>query len=40
MVELICKVLPIASSTYHDNVAKRIDPSRFGSGEAGRSFEG
>ncbi|MFD1985480.1 IS3 family transposase [Mesorhizobium newzealandense] len=28
-VEPICKVLPIASSTYHDHVAKRIDPSRL-----------
>ncbi|MER8621950.1 IS3 family transposase [Mesorhizobium sp. M1409] len=28
-VEPICKVLPIAPSTYHDHVAKRIDPSRL-----------
>jgi len=28
-VEPICKVLPIAPSTYHDPVAKRVDPSRL-----------
>ncbi|RWQ62011.1 IS3 family transposase [Mesorhizobium sp.] len=28
-VEPICKVLLIAPSTYHDHVAKRIDPSRL-----------
>ena len=28
-VEPICKVLPIAPSTYHDHVGKRIDPSRL-----------
>ncbi|SMH26818.1 HTH-like domain-containing protein [Mesorhizobium australicum] len=28
-VEPICKVLPIAPSTYYDHVAKRIDPSRL-----------
>ena len=28
-VEPICKVLPIAPSTYHDHVAKRIDPTRL-----------
>jgi transposase InsO family protein len=28
-VEPICKVLPIAPSTYHDHVAKRADPSRL-----------
>ena len=28
-VEPICKVLPVAPSTYHDHVAKRIDPSRL-----------
>ena len=28
-VEPICKVLPIAPSTYHDHVAKRRDPSRL-----------
>ena len=27
-VEPICKVLPIAPSTYHDHVARRRDPSR------------
>lgn len=27
-VEPICKVVPIAPSTYHDHVAKRRDPSR------------
>jgi putative transposase len=28
-VEPICKVLPIAPSTYHDRLAKRADPSRL-----------
>src|SRR5271154_7042378 len=28
-VEPICKVLPIAASTYHDHAAKRADPSRL-----------
>ena len=28
-VEPICKVLPIAPSTYHDHVAKRIDPEKL-----------
>ncbi|MFM7361263.1 MAG: IS3 family transposase [Cyanobium sp.] len=28
-VEPICKVLPIAPSTYHDQVAKRADPARL-----------
>jgi transposase InsO family protein len=28
-VEPICKVLPIAPSTYHDHLAKRADPSRL-----------
>lgn len=28
-VEPICKVLPIAPSTYHHNAAKRADPSRL-----------
>src|SRR3954454_16052441 len=28
-VEPICKALPIAPSTYHDHVAKRVDPSRL-----------
>lgn len=28
-IEPICKVLPIAPSTYHDHVAKRRDPSRL-----------
>ena len=28
-VEPICKVLPIAPSSYHDHVGKRIDPSRL-----------
>lgn len=27
-VEPICKVLPIALSTYHDHVAKRMDPAK------------
>jgi transposase InsO family protein len=28
-VEPICKVLPIAPSTYHDHAAKRLDPTRL-----------
>jgi putative transposase len=28
-VEPICKVLPIAPSTYHGHVAKRADPARL-----------
>jgi len=28
-VEPICKVLPIAPSTYHDHIAKRTDPERL-----------
>ena len=28
-VEPICKVLPIAPSTYNDHVAKRADPERL-----------
>jgi putative transposase len=28
-IEPICKVLPIAPSTYHDHIAKRLDPSRL-----------
>jgi putative transposase len=28
-VEPICKVLPIAPSTYHDHVAKRVDPTKL-----------
>ena len=28
-VEPICKVLPIAPSTYHANVAKRADPAKL-----------
>ena len=28
-VEPICKVLPIAPSTYHAHVAKRADPARL-----------
>jgi hypothetical protein len=28
-VEPICKVLPIAPSTYHDHVAKRADPEKL-----------
>ena len=28
-VEPICKVLPIAPSTYHDHVAKRVDPGKL-----------
>jgi len=35
-VEPICKVLPIAPSTYHAHVAKRADPAKLSSsGEAG-----
>lgn len=30
-VEPICRVLPIAPSTYHDHAAKRRDPSRLSS---------
>jgi hypothetical protein len=28
-VEPICKVLPIAPSTYHDHVAKRMNPGKL-----------
>jgi putative transposase len=28
-VEPICKVLPIAPSTYHAHVAKRVDPAKL-----------
>src|SRR5690606_31911966 len=28
-VEPICKVLPIAPSTYRDHVAKRVDPEKL-----------
>ena len=28
-VEPICRVLPIAPSTYHDHVAKRVDPAKL-----------
>jgi len=28
-VEPICKVLPIAPSTYHEHEARRADPSRL-----------
>jgi len=28
-VESICKVLPIAPSTYHAHIAKRVDPSKL-----------
>ncbi len=27
-VESICKVLPIAPSTYHEHAARRTDPAR------------
>src|SRR5690606_1800749 len=30
-VEPICKVLPIAPSTYHDHVARRADPGKLSS---------
>jgi len=32
-VEPICKVLPIAPSTYHAHVAKRVDPSQLSTAE-------
>ena len=47
-VEPICKVLPIAPSTYHAHVAKRADPTRLSARarrddalmpEVGRVFE-
>ena len=28
-VEPICRVLPIAPSTYHDHLAKRADPEKM-----------
>lgn len=34
-VEPICKVLPIAPSTYHAHVAKRRDPADVGARRAG-----
>jgi transposase InsO family protein len=37
-VEPICKVLPIAPSTYHDRVAKRADPEKL-SAQAKRDLE-
>ena len=37
-VEPICRVLPIAPSTYHEHVARRTDPSRA-SGRARRDAE-
>ena len=37
-VEPICRVLPIAPSTYHEHVARRADPSRA-SGRARRDAE-
>jgi putative transposase len=33
-VEPICKVLPIAPSTYHDYAAKLRDPSKLSAGKA------
>ena len=27
-IEPICRVLPIAPSTYHDHAAPRVDPSK------------
>src|SRR3979490_2762005 len=48
-VEPICKVLPIAPSTYYAHVAKRADPTRLSARarrddalmpEVGRVFEG
>ena len=29
VIEPICKVLPIAPSTYHDHIAKRADPGKL-----------
>jgi putative transposase len=37
-VEPICRVLPIAPSTYHDHVAKRADPEKL-SARAKRDLE-
>ena len=37
-VEPICKVLPIAPSTYHEHVAKRTDPGKL-SARAKRDLE-
>ena len=37
-VEPICKMLPIAPSTYHAHIAQRIDPA-FGPCAAGRRIE-
>ena len=35
-VEPICRVLPIAPSTYHAHAARRADPTEVvGAGEAG-----
>ena len=34
-VEPICRVLPIAPSTYHAHVAKRADPSSCRRGRSG-----
>ncbi len=36
-VEPICKVMPIAPSTYHDHVARRVDPGK-GSSRARRDI--
>ena len=33
-VEPICKLLPIAPSTYYDHVARRRDPARLAAGDA------
>ena len=39
-VEPICKVLPIAPSTYHAHVAKRRDPAKRSARRAGCRSEG
>ena len=40
-VEPICRVLPIAPSTYHAHVAKRVDPSRLSARDkTGRCLKG
>ena len=38
-MEQISKIPPIASSTYHDHVIKRVDPA-VGSGKTGCCLEG
>jgi hypothetical protein len=38
-VEPICRLLPIAPSTYHDHAAKDRDGAKVGAGKTGRSCE-